>query len=68
MHSHQCRYCNESYICAESIQCFNRYKPITCDKCFWSHESIWILLVFILGVIAIGLTYLLVNLTQNLKG
>lgn len=62
-HQHICRYCEENFICpADAAECFKRY--IVCDDCFRQIELPHIIVVFILAIIAIGMTLVGVKLMK----
>lgn len=63
MHNHQCRRCEEYFVCGAGGDCFEKW--IVCDDCFMKHDLKWWAITFVLGLIAVGLTILLWNLMQS---
>ena len=63
MHQHKCRHCLKLFVCAEDATCFRAL--ITCDECFLRYDVKYAIAVFLLGLVAIGLTMLLFNLMRT---
>lgn len=56
-HRHQCRYCEEFFVCPEdAAECFADF--ITCDDCFWETDLIRFFIVMFLVAVAAWLTWL----------
>lgn len=63
MHDHQCRHCRRDFICGEAEDvCFARF--ITCQDCWWKKDARQFGLVFLLAMVAIGMTVYLVKFMQ----
>lgn len=63
MHLHDCKYCRREFVCGEArATCFRQY--IVCRDCFWQVEVVHYVVVFILGIVAIGMTLVGIKLMQ----